>query len=54
MYVINSVDNAELPCYTLPPTSTTLSLESYPFFQPPSRYNCGDLIHSGIPVVEVN
>ena len=34
--------------------STTLSLETYPLFQPPSRYNCGDLIHSGIPVVEVN
>ena len=24
--------------------STTLSLESYPFFQPPSRYNCGDVV----------
>ena len=30
VYIINSVDNTKLPCYTLPPKQHTVSLETYP------------------------
>ena len=32
MYVINSVDNAELPCYTLPPTQHHTFFRKLPLF----------------------
>ena len=31
IYVIGSVDNTKLPCYTLPRRNTTVFLETYPF-----------------------